>query len=100
MTIQPLFNNVLIKPAKREEKTAGGIILPETVNEKLPMGEVLAIGDGEITPKGDKKAMVVKIGDKIVYKNPSFGDGAGTEVKVNGEMCILLDQKNILAIIK
>lgn len=93
--IQPLFNNVLIKPLQAEEKTAGGIILPDTVKEKPQIGEVMAVGEGEVTPKGDKIPMVVKAGQKVMYKK-----WGGNEVKVENQDWMIVEQKDILAIIK
>lgn len=93
--IKPLFDNVLIKPLEAEEKTASGILLPETVKEKPQMGIVMAIGDGEITPKGERKPMVVKVGQKVMYKK-----WGGNEVKIDGQELILVEQKEILAIVE
>ncbi len=94
MTIKPLHNNVLIRPVKAEEKTAGGIILPDTIKEKPQIGEVMAIGPGEVTPKGEKHTMSVKVGDKVMYKK-----WGGNEVKVEHEEWTLVDDKDILAIV-
>lgn len=94
VNIKPLFDNVLIRPLEAETKTATGIILPDSAKEKPQTGEVMAIGDGEITPKGERKPMVVKVGQKVMYKK-----WGGNEVKVNGEEWILVEQKEILAII-
>jgi chaperonin GroES len=93
--IQPLFDNVLIRPLEAEAKTASGIILPETAQQKPQMGEVMAVGPGKITPKGEKEAMVVKVGQKVMYKK-----WAAQEVKVNDEEMLLAEQKDILAIIE
>ena len=93
--IQPLFDNVLIKSLKAEVKTASGIILPETAQEKPQMGEIVAVGPGKVTPKGEKEAMVVKVGQKVMYKK-----WGGNEVKLNGEELTLVEQKDILAIVE
>jgi chaperonin GroES len=92
--IQPLFDNVLIRPLEAEAKTASGIILPETAQEKPQMGEVVAVGPGKITPKGEKEVMVVKVGQKVMYKK-----WAAQELKIEGEEMLLAEQKDILAII-
>lgn len=94
--IAPLFSNVLIRPLEAEEKTASGIILPDTVKEKPQMGEVMAVGQGEMDD-GEivKNSMVVKIGDKVMYKK-----WGGNEVKVENEEWTIVEQKDILAIIK
>ena len=93
--LKPLFSNVLIKPLEAQEKTAGGIYLPETAQEKPQMGLVMAIGDGEVSPKGEKRPMSVKVGDKVVYKK-----WAGTEVKVGSEEWTVIEEKEILAVVK
>lgn len=92
--IQPLFDNVLIRPVDAETKTASGIILPDTVKEKPQVGEIMAIGEGKISPKGEKKPMVVKVGQKVMYKK-----WGGNEVKVNNEEWTIISQEDILAIV-
>ncbi len=94
-TIKPLFDNVLIRPLEAEAKTASGIILPDSAQEKPQMGQVVAIGPGKVTPKGEKEPIVVKVGQKVMYKK-----WGGNEVKLNGEELILVEQKDILAIIE
>jgi chaperonin GroES len=93
--IQPLFDNVLIKPLEAELKTASGIILPETAQQKPQTGEVIAVGPGRVTIKGEKEPMMVKPGQKVVYKK-----WGGSDVKLNGEELVLVEQKDILAIVK
>jgi chaperonin GroES len=92
-TLKPLFDIVLIRPLEAEVKTASGIILPDSVQEKPSMGKIIAVGPGRVTIKGEKEPMVVKIGQKVVYK-----DWGGNKVKLNGEQLILVEQKDILAI--
>ncbi len=92
--IKPLFGNVLIKPLEAVEKTAGGIYLPESAKEKPQAGLVMAIGDGEVTPKGEKKPMTVKVGQKVMYKK-----WGGNEVKVGNEEWTIVEEKDILAIV-
>lgn len=92
-SLQPLFDNVLIKPLEAEEKTASGIILPDSAKEKPQVGTVMAIGTGHVTPDGKTLPMVVKVGQKVMYKK-----WGGNEVKVNGEDWILVEQKDILAV--
>ena len=94
-TLKPLFDNVLIRPLEAEAKTASGIILPDSVQEKPQMGEVIAVGPGKVTPKGEKERMVVKVGQKVMYKK-----WGGNEVKLNGEELTLVEQKDILAIVE
>ena len=93
--IKPLFNNVLVKPLEAEEKTASGIILPDTAKEKPQIGEVMAVGPGDTTPKGDKLPMVIKVGQKVMYKK-----WGGNEVKVGSEEWTIVDQKDILAVVE
>ena len=92
--ITPLFNNVLIKPLEAETKTASGIILPDSAKEKPQMGEIMAVGEGETTPKGEKIKMVVKVGQRVMYKK-----WGGNEVKVGNEEWMIVEQKDILAIV-
>src|SRR5258708_6057962 len=94
-SIKPLFDNVLVKPLEAEEKTASGILLPETAKEKPQMGIVMAVGDGEMTPKGELKPMVVKVGDTVMYTK-----WGGNEVKVGNEEWKLVKQTDILAIVE
>jgi chaperonin GroES len=93
-TIQPLFDNVLIRPIDAETKTASGIILPETAKEKPQVGVVMAIGTGKVGPKGDKHPMIVKTGQKVMYKK-----WGGNEIKVDGEEWTLVSQEDILAVV-
>lgn len=95
INITPLFDNVLIKPLQAEERTAGGIILPDTVKEKPQVGLVMAIGDGAFDEDGKRMPMVVKVGQKVMYKK-----WGGNEVKVNGEEWTIVEQKDILAIVR
>lgn len=93
-TIKPLFANVLIRPVEPETKTASGIILPESVKEKPQMGEVMAIGDGAFNEDGERIAMSVKVGQIVMYKK-----WGSNEVKVNNEEWMMVEEKDILAII-
>jgi len=94
ITIQPLFDNVLIKPLQAEEKLPSGIILPDSAKEKPQMGQVMAVGSGGNDDKGNPVKMVVKVGQKVMYKK-----WGGNEVKVNGEEWMIVEQKDILAIV-
>ncbi|MBI5045034.1 MAG: co-chaperone GroES [Candidatus Levybacteria bacterium] len=94
-TINPLFDNVLVKPEEAESKTASGILLPDSAKEKPQVGTVMAVGSGQITPEGKTIPMTVKIGQKVMYKK-----WGGNEIKVNGEEWVMVEQKDILAIIK
>ena len=90
--IQPLADRIVVKPIEREEVTRGGIVLPDTIKERPQEGEVLAVGPGRITEDGKRIAMDVKVGDIVVYAK--YG---GTEIKVEGEELMILNESNILA---
>lgn len=92
--MKPLFDNVLIKPLEAEERTPSGILLPDTAKEKPQVGQVMAVGPGTTNDKGNKIPMVVKVGQKVMYKK-----WGGNEVKVNGKEWLLVEQKDILAIV-
>ena len=93
LKIQPLFDYVLIKPLEEETKTPSGIVLPESAKEKPQIGQVMAVGPGSVTDDGKKIPMVVKVGQKVMYKK-----WGGNEVKVEGGEWLLVEQKDILAI--
>jgi len=93
--IQPLFDYVLIKPLKQDEVTASGILLPDTVKEKPQMGEVMAIGTGFGSDDGRENKMIVKVGQKVVYKK-----WGGNEIKVGHEEWLLIEQKDVMAVVK
>lgn len=93
--VKPLFDNILIKPLEAEEKTASGLILPDTAKEKPQIGEIIEVGSGKVTPKGEKEPIVVKKGQKVLYKK-----WGGNEVKVDGVDLMLVEQKDILAILE
>lgn len=93
--VQPLFDNVLIKPLEGEEKTASGIVLPDSVKEKPQVGQIVAVGPGGTDDKGNPIKMQVKVGQKVMYKK-----WGGNEVKVKGEEWMIVEQKDILAIVE
>ena len=90
----PLHDRVLVRRIEAEEKTAGGIIIPDTAKEKPQEGEVIAVGKGGRDEDGDRIEMDVKKGDKIL-----FGKWSGTEVKVDGEDLLIMKESDILGII-
>jgi len=94
MNIKPLGDRIVIKVLEKEEKTKGGIVLPDTAKEKPQKGEVLAVGSGEIID-GQKVPLEVKVGDKII-----FSKYAGTEIKMEDEEYLILRQSDVLAIIQ
>ncbi|MEI6428847.1 MAG: co-chaperone GroES [Pseudanabaenaceae cyanobacterium] len=93
-TVTPLADRVFVKINAREEKTAGGIYLPDTAKEKPQVGEIAAVGPGKLDDKGARIPLEVKVGDKVLYSKY-----AGTEIKVGDEEYILLTEKDILAIV-
>ena len=94
MKIKPLADRVIIKPAAAEERTKGGIILPDTAKEKPVIGEVVAVGPGKISDDGKKVAMEVKVGDKVLY-----GKYSGTEVTYEGDEYLIMREADIFAIV-
>ena len=94
MGIRPLQDRVLVKRVKEEEKTKGGIIIPDTAKEKPIEGDVIAVGNGKVTEKGDVRKLDVKKGDRIL-----FGKYSGTEVKIDGEDHIILREDDILGVL-
>jgi chaperonin GroES len=93
--IKPLGQNVLLRRLEAEEKTKGGIILPDTAKEKPKEGEVLAIGEGELDKNGKRKDFQVKKGDRVI-----FSSYAGTEVKLDGGEYLILSEDDILGIVE
>jgi len=93
--IKPLFDFVLIKPLTAESKTASGILLPDSAKEKPQVGEVMAVGPGAHSPEGKLMPMIVKVGQKVMYKK-----WGGNEVKVSMEEWMLVEQKDIMAIVE
>jgi chaperonin GroES len=96
MNIQPLADRVIVRPLEAEEKTKGGIILPDTAKEKPQEGEIIAVGKGKVLENGNVQAMEVKKGDRILY-----GKYSGSEIKTkDGEDLLIMREEDILAIIK
>ena len=94
MAFRPLHDRVVVRRVDGEEKTAGGIIIPDTAKEKPQEGEVVAAGTGTKTEDGKILPLDVKAGDKIL-----FGKWSGTEVKVNGEDLLIMKESDILGIV-
>ena len=95
LKLKPLGGRVIVEPIEQEERTAGGIILPETAKEKPQEGKILASGPGERDEAGNRIVMEVKVGDKVLYAKYS-----GTEVKVEGKKLLILRESDILAIVE
>ena len=94
MKLQPLNDRILVKRLEAEEKTAGGLYIPDTAKEKPCKGQVIAAGPGKVDEKGERIAVSVKKGDMVL-----FNKYAGTEVKLDGEDHLVLREEDILAII-
>ena len=94
MNVKPMEDRVLLKPMEAETKTSGGIIIPDNAKEKPQKGEVIAVGPGKITEKGQKIEMTLKKGDKVLY-----GKYSGTEITVEGEEYLITRESDVLAII-
>ena len=93
--VNPLGDKILVKRLEAEEKTAGGIVLPDTAKEKPKEGKVIALGSGKLLEDGSRGGFQVKKGDRIL-----FASYAGTEVKVDGEEYLLMPEEDVLAIVK
>lgn len=94
MQVKPLADRVIIKPSPAEEKTKGGIILPDTAKEKPVIGEIVAVGPGKVTDEGKKVPLEVKVGDKVLY-----GKYSGTEVTIDGEQYLIMREADVFAIV-
>lgn len=91
--LRPLRDRVVIKPGEEEEKTAGGIVLPDTAKKKPQEGEVIAVGSGKVLDDGTRVPLNVKKGDRVIYSKY-----AGTEVRIGDEEYLILDEDSIYAI--
>ena len=94
MSFRPLHDRVLVRRVEAEEKTAGGIIIPDTAKEKPQEGEIIAVGSGARDEAGKLVPLDVKAGDRIL-----FGKWSGTEVKLNGEDLLIMKESDILGIV-
>jgi len=95
MRIKPLNDRILVKRLEAEEKTKGGIVLPETAKEKPKEGEVIAVGPGKLLESGKRQSLELKKGDKIIFESY-----AGTEIKVDGKEYLLMKEDDVLGIIE
>ena len=93
MKFRPLQDRILIRRIEEKESKAGGIIIPDTAKEKPQQGEVIAVGTGKILEDGSKRALDIKVGDKIL-----FGKYAGTDIKIEGEELLILREEDVLGI--
>jgi len=95
MSFRPLHDRILVRQVESQEKTKGGIIIPDTAKEKPSEGEVVAVGPGARNEAGQVQALDVKAGDRIL-----FGKWSGTEIKINGEDLLIMKESDVLGIIK
>ena len=95
MNLRPLHDRVIVKRMEEERMSAGGIVIPDSATEKPIRGEVLAVGNGKILENGEKRALDISVGDKIL-----FGKYSGTEVKVDGEELLVMREEDIMAVIE
>jgi len=95
MAVKPLDDRVLLKQSEAEEKTAGGIVLPDTAKEKPQRGKVVAVGAGKLLDSGERGKMSLKKGDEVFY-----GKYTGTDIKINGEEFVLIRESDVLAVIE
>lgn len=95
MKLVPLNDKIVVKRMEAEEKTAGGIVLPDTAKEKPKQGKVIAVGDGKVLDTGERAGLQVKDGDKVL-----FTSYAGNEVTVDGEEYLIMTEDDILAVIE
>ena len=95
MNLKPLGDRIVVKVLDREEKTKGGLYLPDTAKEKPTEGEVIAVGSGKVLDNGQKLPIEVKVGDRII-----FSKYAGTEVKLDGEDYVIFSERDVLAIVE
>ncbi len=94
MNIKPLADRVVVKPLEQEEAKVGSIYIPDTAKEKPQQGEVVAVGPGKVTDSGEKVAIEVKVGDKVLY-----GKYSGSEVTIDAEDYLIMRESDILAVI-
>ncbi|MBW9052871.1 co-chaperone GroES [Rhizobium mesosinicum] len=95
MSFRPLHDRILVRRVESEEKTKGGIIIPDTAKEKPQEGEVIAVGSGARNGAGQIQALDVKVGDRIL-----FGKWSGTEIKINGEDLLIMKESDVMGVIE
>ena len=95
MHVKPLEDRILVRPLEAEEKTAGGIVIPDTAKEKSQRGQVVAVGTGKLLDDGSRHPVSLKTGDKVL-----FGKYAGTEIKIEGTQHQIMREHEILAVLE
>ncbi len=94
MAVKPLDDRVLVKQSEAEEKTTGGIVLPDTAKEKPQRGKVVAVGPGKLLDSGKRSPITLKKGDEVFY-----GKYSGTEIKIDGDPYVILRDSDVLAVV-
>ncbi|MDF2094493.1 co-chaperone GroES [Aquibaculum arenosum] len=95
MTFRPLHDRVVVRRIDEDQKTAGGIIIPDTAKEKPQQGEIVAVGPGARNEKGEIVALDVQVGDRVI-----FGKWSGTEVKIDGEELLIMKESDIMGVLE
>lgn len=95
MKIRPIYDRVVVRRLEEERTTAGGIVIPDSAQEKPMKGEVVAVGAGKVLDNGDSRALTVKVGDVVL-----FGKYSGTEIKFNGQELVVMREDDIMAILE
>jgi len=95
MKLKPLNDRVVVKRLEEEQRTAGGIIIPDTAKEKPIQGEIMAVGNGKVMEDGSRRPLDLNAGDRVL-----FGKYAGTEIKVEGEELLIMREDDILAVVE
>ena len=94
MTFTPLRDRILVRRVEEDEKTAGGIIIPDTAKEKPMQGEIVAVGPGALDEKGKRIPCAVNVGDRVL-----FGKWSGTEVRLDGEDLMIMDESDVMGVL-
>jgi chaperonin GroES len=94
VNLRPLHDRVVVKREPQEQRSAGGILIPDTAGEKPTFGKVIAVGQGKILENGQTRAVDVKVGDRVL-----FGKYSGTEVKINNEELVVMREDDVMAIV-
>ncbi|MCL2182907.1 MAG: co-chaperone GroES [Chitinispirillia bacterium] len=94
MKVRPMEDRVILKSMEAQEKTAGGIFIPDNAKEKPQKGEIVAVGPGKVNDKGERNAMTLKVGDKVLY-----GKYSGTEVTIDGVEYLIVRESDVLAVV-
>jgi len=95
MKLKPLYDRVVVRKAEMEQKTAGGIILPDTAKEESQIGDVIAVGEGKLLENGEIRPLKVEVGDKVLYSKY-----AGNEIEIDGEKLLVIREEDILAVVE